>query len=235
MLRHVDEAAIGGAASADGDRFGNDVAGRFIGGVDHFRAGVLMLTVVGERDGKNFAARFAAFHDHARIFHREARADVAIDPFHFRVFVGEPALGHEIEDVDRPVLDGDVLKFRAFQRDQLDDRAVQSGGIKFRRSAALHVGQLRAFIADDEGALELAEILGVDAEVSLQRMLHFHARWHVNKRSAAENGGVQRAEFVVADRDDFAEPFPENLRMILQSFGRSDENHALFADRFLDI
>ena len=36
-------------------------------------------------------------------------------------------------------------------------------------------------------------------------------------------------------RNDFAEPFPENFRMILQSFGRTDEDHALFADRFLDV
>ena len=50
MLRHVDEAAISGAAGADRDRFGNDVARRFIGGVNHFRAGVLMLAVVGQRD-----------------------------------------------------------------------------------------------------------------------------------------------------------------------------------------
>ena len=99
MLRNVHESAVSGAAGADRDRFGNDVRGRFIGGVNHLRAGVLMLTVVGERDGENFAARSAAFHNHARIFHGQARADVAIDPFHFRVFVRDAALGHEIENV----------------------------------------------------------------------------------------------------------------------------------------
>ena len=66
-------------------------------------------------------------------------------------------------------------------------------------------------------------------------MLHFHAGRDVNERAAAEDRGVQRAEFVVAGRDDFAEPFPENLRMILQPFGRADKDHALFADRFLDV
>ena len=57
-----------------------------------------------------------------------------------------PALGDEIENVGRPVLDGDVLELRAFQRDQLDDRAMQRGGVKLRRGAAFHVGQLRAFV-----------------------------------------------------------------------------------------
>ena len=201
MLRDVDEAAIGRPARADRDALGNDVARRFIGGVDHFRAGVLMLAVAGERDGEHFAAGFAAFHDDARILHRQARADVAIDPFHFGFLVGEPALGHEIEDVVRPVLDRDVLKFRAFHRDQLDHRAVQRGGVKLRRGAAFHVGQLRAFIDDDERALELPEILGVDPEIGLERMLHFHARRHVDERATAENGAVERAEFVVAGRE----------------------------------
>ena len=93
--------------------------------MNHLRAGVLMLAVVGERDGNNFAARLATFHDHARIFHGETRADVAIDPFHLGVFVRDAALRHEVEDVRRPVLHGDVLDLRAFERDEFDDRAVQ--------------------------------------------------------------------------------------------------------------
>ena len=160
-----------------------------------------MLAVAGERDGDDFAARFAAFHDDARILHREAGADVAVDPFHFGFLVREAALGHEVEDVGRPVLHGDVLDLRALHRDQFDDRAVQRGGLEFRRGAAFHVDHLRAFIGDDERALELPEVLRVDAEVGLERMLHLHARRHVDERAAAEDGAVQRAEFVVAGRE----------------------------------
>ena len=61
VLRHMHEAAIGGAAGSDGDRFRNDVRSRFIGGVNHFRAGILVLTIVGERDREHFATRFTAF------------------------------------------------------------------------------------------------------------------------------------------------------------------------------
>src|SRR5438552_3662860 len=50
MLRLVHEPPISGATGADRDRFRNDVRGRFISGVNHLRAGVLMLAVVGERD-----------------------------------------------------------------------------------------------------------------------------------------------------------------------------------------
>ena len=92
---------------------------------------------------------------------------------------------------------------------------MQRGGIEFRRGAALHVSHFRALIDNDERALELSKVLGINPEVGLQGVLHFYARWHVNKRATAENGGVQRAEFVVARRNHFAEPFPKNLRVIL--------------------
>ena len=115
------------------------------------------------------------------------RADVAVDPFHLGFFVREAALGDEVEDVRRPVLHGDVLDLRALQRDEFDHRAVQRGGLELRRGAAFHVHHLRAFVGDDERALELAEVLRVDAEVGLQRMLHFHARRHVDERAAAED------------------------------------------------
>src|ERR1043166_4575612 len=72
--------------------------------MNHFRTGVLVLPVVRERDRKHFAARLAAFQNDAWIFHGQTRADVAIDPFDLGIFVREPALRHEIENVRAPVL-----------------------------------------------------------------------------------------------------------------------------------
>src|SRR5881392_2631658 len=47
MLWHVDQAAVSGATFADRDRFRDNVAGRFIGSVNHLGASVLVLAVVG--------------------------------------------------------------------------------------------------------------------------------------------------------------------------------------------
>src|SRR5205823_9718810 len=105
--------------------------------------------------------------------------------------------------------------FRALERDQLDDRAMQRGGVEFRGGAALHVGKLGAFVCNDEGALELPEVLGVDPEIGLERMFHFHSRRHVDEGAATKHGAIERAEFVVAGWDYFPEPFPENFRMLL--------------------
>ena len=235
MLRDVDLATVGGAPFADGDRLGNDVRSRVIGGVDHLGTRVLVLAGVGEGDGDDFAAGAFALHDDAGVFHRQARTDVAIDPTDFRVFHRDAALGDEVENVRRPVLDGDVLDLRALEGDKLDDCGVQGGGLEFRRGAAFHVHQLGTLVGDDERALELAEVLRVDAEVGLQRLFELQAFWNVDERPAREDCRIQRGEFIVSGGDHLAEPRAENLLVLLQAFGRVAEDDALFGEFFFDV
>ena len=214
MLRHVHEPAVSGTTGADRDRFGNDVAGGFIRPVDHLGPGILVLTVAGQRDRKHFAPRFPPFQNDPGIFHGQARTNIAVDPFNLGFLVGQPPFGDEVENIGRPVLDRDVLDLRTLQCDQLDHGAMQGSGIELGRGATFHVSHFRAFIDNDEGPLKLSEIFGIDPEVGLQRVLHFHAGRNVDERAAAEDGGVQRAELVVPGRDHFAEPLSENLGMI---------------------
>jgi len=54
-------------------------------------------------------------------------------------------------------------------------------------------------------------------------MLHLHARRHVDKTSTAEYGAIERTKFVIRSRNDFTEPFLEDLRILLQSFSTSDK------------
>ena len=129
--------------------------------------------------------------------------------------MGETTFSDEIENVGRPVLDRNVLNLRTLERDQLDHGAMQGGGIELWRGAAFHVSHFRAFIDNDKCAFKLPEIFGIDPEVGLERVFHFYSGRNVDERAAAEDGRVQRAEFVVTRRNHFAEPFPENLGMIL--------------------
>ena len=91
------------------------------------------------------------------------------------------ALGYQVKDVRTPILDGDILDLCAGQGDEFDDCAMQGRGLELWRCAAFHVHDLAAFVGNDERALELAEALRVDAEVGLERMLHFYAGGHVNE------------------------------------------------------
>ena len=47
----------------------------------------------------------------------------------------------------------------------LDHRGVQLVLVAHRRGAAFEVGDVAALVGDDQGALELAGVLGIDAEI----------------------------------------------------------------------
>src|SRR5262245_54424924 len=82
----------------------------------------------------------------------------------------------QVIDVVGPVLDSGVADAGALHRDELNDGAVQRVGAVNRSSTALDVMHEAARLGDDQRALELAHVFGVNAEVGLQRNLHFDAR-----------------------------------------------------------
>ena len=194
-----------------------------------------MLTIAGERNRDDFTPGPLPLHDDTRILHGEPGTNVAVDPLDLGILVGEAALGDQVEDIRAPVLDGDVLDLGPLHGDQLHDCAVERGGLELRRRATLHVHDLCPLVRDDQGALELTEVLRVDAEVGLKRVLHLHSRRDVDKAAAAEDGGIQRGELVVAARDDLAEPLLEDLRVLLEPLRGSDKDDSLLADCGLDV
>ena len=95
-------------------------------------------------------------------------------------------------------LDGRVRDPAAGQRDELDDCGVQRVRRVYRRRAALDVVDLGALVRDDQRPLELAHVLGVDAEVRLQRLVDDDPRGHVDEvRTPRPDRRVQGGELVV--------------------------------------
>ena len=112
-----------------------------------------------------------------------------------------PALGVAgVPVLHRAVLDGGVV-----QRHQLDHRGVQLVLVAHRRGAALQVGDVAAFLGDDQRALELAGALRVDAEIGGQLHRAAHALRDVDEGAVGEDRAVQRREEVVALRHHRAE------------------------------
>ena len=81
-----------------------------------------MLIVTGKRDGENLAPCSRLHQPDRWVLHGQFRTEIAIDPFHGRVFVGSGSLGHEVVDVLRPVLNGRIAAACAFLNDDLDHR-----------------------------------------------------------------------------------------------------------------
>ena len=88
---------------------------------------------------------------------------------------------------------------------------MQRVAVVNRSGATFDVVNIRAFIGDDQGALELTHVLGVDSKVCLKRNLYVHTLWHVDEASARPNRGVQRSKLVVAGWNYCAEVLFENL------------------------
>ena len=74
------QAAVGVLAVAGGDALRDDRAARVLADVDHLRAGVGLLAVVGERDRVELADRVVALQDAARVLPGDRRAGLDLRP-----------------------------------------------------------------------------------------------------------------------------------------------------------
>ena len=188
------------------------------------------------------ADRVVAAQDHARIFPGDRRAGLDLGPGNPRARAAAvAALGHEVVDaadavlVARiPVLHGRVLDPGIVERDQLHHRRVQLVLVAHRRGAAFEVADRRAFLGDDQGALELAGVARVDPEVGRQLHRALDALRDEDERAVGEHRRVQRGVEVVALRHDRAQVLLHQLRMVLHRLGERAEDDAVLAQLLLE-
>ena len=95
----------------------------------------------------------------------------------------------------------------------------------------MHLG---ALVDDDEGALELAGVLAVDAEVGLQRQRHLHAGRHVDEGAAGPDRAVEGGELVVLRRHDGAVVLLEEVGVLLERLVGAHEDDAQLGELLLD-
>ena len=173
------------------DPFRNNARPRVAAQMEHFCAGVRLLMVVGNRNGIKFSPRFVPAQYARRILPRHRGSGFDLCPHDFgSVASAVGPLGDKIVDAAlpvlvarKPVLHGGVLDFGVFKGNQFDDGRMQLGGIALRGSASFKIADVRSLVGNNESALELPRILGVDAEVCRKLHRAAHAGRHVDKRS----------------------------------------------------
>ncbi len=171
--QHLDQAAVGVAAPSCGNALGDDGASGVAADVDHLGAGVGLLEMVGQRHRIELADRIVAAQQHARILPGDGRAGFHLRPGNARARAAAfAALGDEVVDAALavlvagvPVLHRRVLHPCVVEGDDFHHGGVELVFVAPRRGAAFQVRDLRALVGDDQRALELAAVLGVDAEV----------------------------------------------------------------------
>ena len=138
-LEHLHESPVRRAPTASCHRLGDDRRGGVRRRVHHLGAGVLVLALAGEGDRERLALGVLAEQVAGGVLHGDLGADVAVDPLHPAARLHRGALGHQVVDVVRPVLDRRVADVGVLLHDDLDDRGVQRVGRVDRRRAALDV------------------------------------------------------------------------------------------------
>ena len=124
----------------------------------------------------------------------------------------------------------EYLISRVVERDEFDDRRVELVFIPHRRRAAFEIADVRALVGDDERALKLAGVGGIDAEIGRKLHRAAHAFGDVTKRTVGENGGVQRGKKIIRVGHDHAEIFADEIGMLLHRLAERTENDALFGE-----
>src|SRR5713101_1225919 len=119
-------------------------------------------------------------------------------------------------------------------KNQLHAAVVELVLVAPGRGAALEVADVRALLRDDQCALELAGVLGVDAEVGRQLHRTAHALRDVAEGAVAEDRGVERGEEVVRVGDHRPEVLLDQLRMVLHRLGERAEDDACLGQLLLE-
>src|SRR5215469_9824585 len=165
---------------------GNDAARGIAAKMYHLGAGIDLLAAVGDRNRVELSARIVTAQDAARVFPGDGRTGFDLGPGNPRtVALATSPLGNEVEDAAAPlgiaripVLDRRILDLGIVERNQFDDRCVKLVLVASWSGAALQIAHIRAPVGDDEGALELAAVAFVDAEIGRQLHRTTHARRH---------------------------------------------------------
>ena len=233
---HAHQAAVAVVGVSGADAFGDDAALGVAPQVNHLGASVGLLEVVGHGNGVELAAGVIPAQNHAGVLPGYGRAGFHLRPCNVRALArAQAALGDKVVDAATPlrvagvpVLYGRVFDVRVVVCHQFHHGRVQLVLVALRRSAALQVAHVAAFLGNDERAFELPGVAGVDPKV--RRKLHraAHTLGDVNKRAVGEHGGIKRRIKVVAHRYHAAQVAFNQFRMVLHRVRERAEDHAHF-------
>ena len=207
---------------------------RILAEMQHLGAAIDLLVAVGHRDRVELAARIVAAQDAGRVLPGDGRAGLDLGPGDLRAVAATVAsLGDEIVDAALalgiariPILHRRILDLRIVERNQLDHRRMQLVLVALRRRAAFEIGDVGAFLRDDQRALELARIPLVDAEIGRQLHRAAHPLGHEDERTVGEHRRIERGVEIVGHRDHGAEILPHQLGMLADGLRNRAEDDA---------
>ena len=174
--------------------------------MNHLRSGVSLLIVVGDSHTVELCHRVVATKHARRIFPCDSRSRLHLCPRQLTVVATQVAtLGDEVEHTTLsvlvtgiPVLHGGILHLGIVVDDNLDDGGMELVLIAHRSRTSLKIRHIRIIVGNDERALKLSCIAGIDTEITAQFHRTTYTFGDIYKRSVAEHRTIESGKEIVA-------------------------------------
>ena len=240
-FQNADQTAIRVVGNARRNAFRDNRRTRVFADVNHLGAGIGLLMIVGDGHRVKLADAIVALQNNAWIFPGNRAAGFDLRPRNLGAMSGFAALGDEVVNAADaifiariPVLHSGILHRCVVHRHDFHDCRVQLIGVETRRRTAFQVRNVRALIGDNQGALELSAVLGVDAKIGRQFHWAAHAFGNVAKRAVRENRAVQSREKVIGMRHDAPQILLHQLGMFAHGVAKRAEDDTQTCQMFLE-
>ena len=210
--------------------------------MNHLGAGVGLLVVVGNSHAVELGLRVVATQHTRRVFPCDGRPCFHLGPRQLCPFSAQvAALGHQVEHTTPtlfvarvPVLHGGVFHFGTVVHDNLHDGGMQLVFVAHGSRAPLQVGDIAVVVGNDECALELSGVAGVDAEIAAQLHGTAHPLGNVDEAAIGEHRRVEGSEEVVAVGHHGAQVLSHKIGMLLHRLADAAEDNPLFGEHLLE-
>ena len=104
--------------------------------------------------------------------------------------------------------------------------------ITHRGRTAFEIGDVGIVVGNDEGALELSCVAGIDTEVGTEFHGTAHALWDIDEGTVAEYGRVEGCKEIITIRDHTTKVFAHQIGMLLDGIADGTEDYP-FLTQFL--
>ena len=210
--------------------------------MNHLRSGVSLLIVVGDSHTVELCHRVVATKHARRIFPCDSRTRLHLCPRQLTVVATQVAtLGDEVEHTTLsvlvariPVLHGGIFHLGIVVDDNLDDGGMELVLIAHRSRTSLKIRHIRIIVGNDERALKLSCIAGIDTEITAQLHRTTHTLGDIYERSVAEHRTIEGGKEIVAIRHHRAEIFLDEVGIILHCITYGAEYDTLLGKFLLE-
>ena len=222
IFRYFHRTPVAVLAMSGRNALRHDGAARVFPHMDHLRARIGLLAVVGHCHRVKFARRVVALQHATRIFPRDCRAGLHLRPRQFReIAATQSAFRHEIINAATtilvariPILNGGIFHLGTILHHDFHNRRMKLVFVAHRSRAAFQIRHVGIVVGHNERTLELPRSGRIDSEISRQFHRAANAFGNIDKRTVGEYGRIKRGKKIVVAAHHRSQILPHQIGIV---------------------